>query len=214
MRAYVRAAIVVLSGVALALPTAAPANAASGPWVELDIPAPFADVQGFVHGQMAGHPGNWHELAVNVDGDDDGVTAGLIDWQCPHGLQAVDFTVCTRAAESDAVDDNGMTVTWSPGLRVMRVDGTVNLQSFETGDIVAYPIRVRIHARGPLTRNVSVEHFDFPGDAYDYKHVELIRDQVTFSGRLGWVKVSNSPSNTTWPLRLVRGFYRGYGDGV
>jgi hypothetical protein len=54
VRPYVRAALVVLSGVALALPTAAPANATTGPWVELDIPAPFANVQGFVHGHIAG----------------------------------------------------------------------------------------------------------------------------------------------------------------
>lgn len=212
MRPHIRYAFVVMSVVAMALTIVAPAQAASGPWVE-EQPAPFSDVKALVHGQIAGHPGNWHSFEVDVDGDDDGVVGGLMDWNCP--ASATELTdACVQLDEWDFWDDGRQVVTWSSNLRSMKVVGPITLENVQTGEQIPSTLNVRLHATGELTRTVTVQHFSYPSDSWDTKVVDASRDAVTFSGRVGWVKATDSPSNTIWPVRVVRTFSRGLGDGV
>ena len=212
MRPHIRYALVVMSAFTATLTMVAPAQAASGPWVE-EQPAPFSDAVARVPGNIAGHPGNWHSFGVNVDGDDDGVVGGVLDYQCPAA--ATELTAaCVQLDEWDFSDDGRQAVTWSPGLRYMRVVGPITLENLETGEQIESTLDVRLHATGELTRTVTIQSYSYPGDSWDTKVIDASRDSVTFSGRLGWVKVKNSPSNTPYPIRVVRTFDRGLGDGV
>jgi hypothetical protein len=206
MRPYLRCALVATSIFAAVLTTVAPAQAATGPWVE-EVPAPFATVGGWVHGPMAGHGGNWHLLSVDVDGDDDGVNGGLADWQCPAAATEVTFDSCTEVDGWVFYENGQIAVTWSPGLRYMKVVGKVTLEhEVVNGELIPATLNLRIRATGPLTRTVTVQP-NTPTD--DIKVVDASRTNVTFSGRLGWTKVTDSPSNSNWPLRVVRTFHRG-----
>jgi hypothetical protein len=212
MRPHIRYALVVVSVIAASVTTIGPALAATGPWVE-ETPAPFATVIAFVPGALAGHEGNLHTFAVDVDGDDDGVNGGLSDWQCPEPVTGWS-DACTQVAGWDFWEDGRVVVTWSAGVKYMQVIGPITLESEWTGELIQSQMNVRIHATGELTRTKSVTHYKFPSDSWDTKVVDASRDSVTFSGRMAWLKTTNSPSNSNWPLRVVRTFNRGLGDGV
>jgi hypothetical protein len=204
MRPYVRCALVVMSMLTAGVTTIVPAQAATGPWVE-DLPAPFGDVGASVHAHIPGHAGNWHSFEVDIDGDDDGVVGGILDWRCaPSATEITD--ACVTLAEWDFFGDSRVVVTWSPLLRYMRVVGPITLENSDTGEQIASTVNVRLHATGELTRTVSIQA---QTPAYDIKIVDASRDTVTFSGGLGWLKVKNSPSNHNGPLRVVRNFHRG-----
>jgi hypothetical protein len=206
MRPYVRSALVVMSVLTACLTTVAPAQAATGPWVE-SAPAPFATVIGQVHGTIAGHAGNWHTLGVDVDGDDDGVNGGLADWQCPDTATELNADICTELDGWVFYENGQIVVTWSPGLRYMKVVGPVTLEhEVANGELIPATLNIRIRATGDLTRTVTIQAIT---PTYDIKVVDASRTNVTFSGRLGWVKVTDSPSNSNWPLRVVRTFDRG-----
>jgi hypothetical protein len=206
MRPYVRCALVATSVFAAVLTTVAPAQAATGPWVE-ETPAPFANVQAHVHGTIAGHAGNWHVLGVDVDGDDDGVNGGLSDWQCPDAATELNADTCTELDGWVFYENGQIVVTWSPGLRYMKVVGPVTLEhEVINGELKPATLNLRIRATGDLTRTVTIQA-NTPTD--DIKVVDASRTNVTVSGRLGWTKVTDSPSNTNWPVRVVRTFHRG-----
>jgi hypothetical protein len=207
MRPYVRCALVFLSVFTTAVTTVGSAQAASGPWVE-EVPAPLANVRALVHGTIAGHVGNWHVLSVDVDGNDDGVNGGLSDWQCPAA--ATEWTESCAEVDGWEFYDNGqIVVTWSPGLRYMKVVGPVTLEHYFTnGEQRPAKLNLRLRATGDLTRSVTVQA---ASPTEDIKVVDASRTTVTFSGRLGWVKATDSPSNTIWPIRVVRTFHRGEG---
>jgi hypothetical protein len=213
MRPFIRYALVFISFIAASVTTVAPALAATGPWVE-EQPAPLADVVARVHATIAGHPGNWHSFEVDIDGNDDGVVGGVADWQCPDADTELTEACTLLGGFWDFFDDGRLVVTWSPALRYMKVVGPITLENEETGATMASQVNVRLRATGELTRTKSITHYNFPGDSWDTKVVDSSRDSVTFSGRVGWVQVTNSPSNTIWPIRVVRTFNRGLGDGV
>lgn len=60
-----------------------------GGWVpgETGFQADFGDARWVHEGFYAGQPGNWHSGWVNVEEDDDGFHATLIDWRCPEGAR-------------------------------------------------------------------------------------------------------------------------------
>ena len=53
----------------------------------LSFEADFGDVTWKHQGFYAGVAGNWHTGWVNVEEDDDVLTAELIDWKCPAGVE-------------------------------------------------------------------------------------------------------------------------------
>ncbi len=202
MRPVSRVLLAVAGCVVAMLPMSAAQSAGGGEWVEAGIPAPFAAASIANRGHLAGHPGNWHSMAIDVDGDDDWVTGGLIDWHCPGGADSEFGENCTRLFEWEMLDEGPepIRVTWSKGLRHMRVFGPVEMYRNDTGEKVPTMLRLRLHAVGVLTKSVFIETNP---DGSQTKYVEADRlDATATAASLGWVSlgpdsvisVGNGPS--------------------
>lgn len=202
-----QSALVSVVALLLGLTSAGTAHAAEEPWVELTSAA-FTNVLTATPGPLAGHRGNWHSLSVDVDGDDDGVTGGLVDWRCAPG-QPFDGT-CTRLAEWEFTDDGTVSVTWSARLGEMRIAGTVTLENVATGATSTATLLLYLHAKGALIRTVTEETLPDAQDTYDIRVVDFTRDDVVVRGRLGWLSTAGASVVQVRPLHVVRTDVRGY----
>ncbi len=94
---------VMAAGALIAGGTAAVADPPKG-WVPGDFgnEYDFGTVYWTHHGRYADAPGNWHTGTLTIEEDDDGITGGLYDWNCPAGAKppragAPSTNTCTLA---------------------------------------------------------------------------------------------------------------------
>jgi hypothetical protein len=201
MRAQVRAA---LSAAAVALAAAAsavvPAHASpSDGWEYTQAPSVQIDESFFIHRHLTGHPGNWHQLQVYVQQDDDGVGGGLSDYRCPRGDDPTDGT-CTQLAGYEFGQAADVTVTWAPRLHDVHVVGKIVLDDYvHNGDSIDSRINVRLHAAGRFSRTVT--HYPATGTEPASKLVEIRRGgRITAHGHLAWLKATPTRVTHTRPL--------------
>jgi hypothetical protein len=193
--------------IGLALPAAAAVP--DGDWVLSENPSALTQVTTFQPGHVDGHKGNWHQIAVYVDQEDDGVVGGISDYRCPTGVDPTSGT-CVVIGEW-LFYENDVTVTWSPLLREMRLVGTVTLEDTFGGGVSTADMDLRLRATGIYNKDVSVQrgYECADGGTYDSKRVERWRDDVTASGHLAWLSTGDATISTADPLRVVTAWLRG-----
>ncbi len=201
MRVLVRAALSATAAVAVAAAMApiVPAQATDGGWTYAQDPSVLVDENFFMHQHVDGHPGNWHQLNIRVQQDDDGTMGALTDLRCPRGERPAwnGDDDCTVVGGAYFDDDADITVTWAPNLRKIRVSGDIVLHDSATDEPTDSTINLRLHAGGTLHRTVSrsVE------TGTEYKRVELQRGgKITASGHLGWLTATKAGVTHTQPL--------------
>jgi hypothetical protein len=172
------------------------AHAEDSHW-ELSESYQYADVGWTLAGHVAGRPGNAHSGYFNFEGDDDGVTAELFDWQCPAGVTPPAYpsspssSPCVlKASIWIQQPDFFNTYHFGRTLERNRIQLTVPVEDSLTGGTVDTPIDIRIHGLDPLVRTVSYYWIDTPGVRYRYRDVVLERT-ADFSGKLAWLNLSN-----------------------
>jgi hypothetical protein len=209
MRVFVRAAICAAAvSVAAAMAPLVPAQADPAPpagWEYVNFPSVQIDESFFMHKHLKGHPGNWHQLSVRVQQDDDGVVGGLADYRCPQGeAPAPDrHDNCTQVGGYDFVDELGLTVKWSPRLHDVRVFGDLVLEDyFHNNERTQSTMNLRLHASGHRTRTVTLgEPTDT--DPTEYKTIDIQRGgKITAHGHLAWLKATPTKVTTTEPLHV------------
>lgn len=201
MRFLVRTAICAAAvSVVAATASFVPAQAAAPDgWEYTQPPSLQIDESFFMHEHLSGHPGNWHQLDVRIQQDDDGVGGGLADYRCARGQDPTDGT-CTLLAGYEFGHANDVAVTWSPRLRNVHVVGKVVLDDYVhgTGSINAR-MNVRLHAGGRFTRTVT--HYPPVGTDPESKRVEIQRGgRITAHGHLAWLQARPTKVTTTQPL--------------
>ena len=150
--------------------TGSPAYSAPMDGWELNYEAGFVDVYTKMHGELAGHEGNWHTAYLNFEGDDDWVTGAIVDWTCadgvePNGYGFSDPETCERGDTWGFEEHGGpgpyAKAWWSPKLRYMTVRGPVDVLHYGTGVESRGSINVRVRAYGAYTETVWDQTDDY-----------------------------------------------------
>jgi hypothetical protein len=201
------AALAGTAAIGLAAPAAASTPASD--WVISENPSAITEVTTYQPGQVDGHKGNWHQIAVYVDQEDDGVVGGLTDYRCAAGVDPTSGT-CTVVGQW-LFYESDVAVIWSPLLRRMHLDGTVTLEDTISGDVTTADMDLRLQATGIFNKDVSIQrgYECADGGTYDTKRVERWRDDVTASGSLAWLRAEDATLSTAKPLKVVAAWERG-----
>ncbi len=171
---------------ALATTTAAGALLGAGGPAHADPPAgwepgqygveyDFGDLGWVHHGHYVHTAGNWHTGWLNVEEDDDGLTGGLLDWQCPHDAvppgpyDDVTGTPCVLIGSRD-IEENAVTdvAVFHQKTNRLTVHGDFPIFDSSTGAESTTRIDLSIRARGAAT----VED-DESGTILDYSETYL-----------------------------------------
>lgn len=163
----------------LVLGTTAPAQAASG-WTVEERSAWF-QVLVHQHQALQGHDGNWHSVSLDYDGDDDGLTGGILDWQCPDGATVLDPAVCEQVGDWELWDAPDVVVTFTDSARYAHAVGPATLENASTGETVDVWINLRVRATGALSRTASTS----VEGGTRYRLVETSGADIVGRGHLG-----------------------------
>jgi hypothetical protein len=207
MRVLIRAAISAAAiAVAAAMAPVVPAQADPTPpagWDYAMYPSVQIDESFFMHEHLKGHRGNWHQLDVWVQQDDDGVGGGLADYRCAPGQNPTGGTCTLLPGGYNFGHADDVTVAWSPRLHNVHVFGKIVLDPNETdGPSINARMNVRLHASGARTRTVTLGA-PTDTDPTEYKTVDIQRGgKITAHGHLAWLKATPTKVTTTEPLHV------------
>lgn len=188
-----------LAGLALAsTAVAGPAQASSG-WTKIERNAWFAALT-WQPGAVAGHEGNWHTVSVDYDGDDDGLTGGITDWQCPDGTTEPSYLVCDRLADWELTDVESVKLRFTNSARYAWLRGPATLVSSADGTTDSVRVNVRVRATGDRTRVVERS----ADDAFRYRVVTTTGADVVARGHVGPVWFGHGVATETKDLQVRR----------
>ncbi len=168
-----------VAALGVALGVMAPAQAAGG-WTMEERSAWF-QVTVHQHQALQGHEGNWHSVSLDYDGDDDGLTGGILDWQCPDDATTLDPDVCEVVGDFELWEAPEVVVTYTDKARFAHLVGPAMLEDQATGEMVDVWINLRVRATGELSRTAttSVE------GGTRYRVVETSGADIVARGHLG-----------------------------
>lgn len=212
MRALVRTALfTAVAAVATTMAPMIPAQAAQDPWTVEQSPSVQIDEMFFMHEHLAGHRGNWHELHLWVQQDDDGVGGNVADYRCAPGADPTGGT-CTLLAGYEFGMANDVTVTWHPRLKRLHVKGKIVMDDYvNDGPIQNARINLRLTAAGKFSRTVT-RSGPTGTDPLEYKRVDIQRGgRITAHGHLAWLKAAPTKVTNTQPLHVYWVLTRGPG---
>ncbi len=186
---------------ALALAGAAvsgPAHASDG-WTRIERNAWFAALT-WQPGAVAGHEGNWHTVSVDYDGDDDGLTGGITDWQCPDGTTDPTADACTRLADWELTDIEAVTVRFTTNAKHAHVRGPATLVRSDDGTVDLVRVNVWVRATGDRTRQVERS----ADDVLRYRVVTTTGADLVARGHVGPVRFGGGVATETRDLQVRR----------
>ncbi|MFN8189431.1 MAG: hypothetical protein U0R78_03155 [Nocardioidaceae bacterium] len=188
-----------VAGLALAVTaTAAPAQAGQG-WTKIERNAWFAALT-WQPGALPGHEGNWHTVSVDYDGDDDGLTGGISDWQCPDDTTEPSYLVCDRLADWELTDVDGVTVRFTNNARWASLRGPATLVNAGDGTSDSVRVHVRLRSTGDLTRLVERS----ADDVLRYRVVTSTGADLVARGHVGPVRFGGGVATETADLQVRR----------